>query len=107
MAIYLVTGGAGFIGSHIAETLINRGEKVRVVDNFATGSRDNMASFIDKVEFCEVDITNLKALAPVFEGVDYVVHQAAIPSVPRSVDDPVFSHEGCATGTLNVLIAAR
>jgi len=107
MAIYLVTGGAGFIGSHIVEALVARGETVRVIDNFATGSRANMASFADKITLYEVDIRNLESLRPAFEGVDYVIHQAAIPSVPRSVADPVLSHETCATGVLNVLIAAR
>jgi len=107
MAIYLVTGGAGFIGSHIVEALVARGETVRVIDNFATGSRANMASFADKITLYEVDIRDLEALHPAFEGVDYVIHQAAIPSVPRSVADPVLTHETCATGVLNVLIAAR
>jgi UDP-glucose 4-epimerase len=107
MAIYLVTGGAGFIGSHIVEALVARGETVRVIDNFATGSRANMASFADKITLYEVDIRDLEALHPAFEGVDYVIHQAAIPSVPRSVADAVLSHETCATGVLNVLIAAR
>jgi UDP-glucose 4-epimerase len=107
MAIYLVTGGAGFIGSHIIEALVARGETVRVIDNFATGSRANMASFADKITLYEVDIRDLEAMRPAFEGVDYVIHQAAIPSVPRSVADPVLTHETCATGVLNVLIAAR
>lgn len=107
MAVYLVTGGAGFIGSHIADALVKRGETVRVVDNFATGSRANMATFADKATLYEADIRNLESLRPAFEGVDYVIHQAAIPSVPRSVADPVLSHETCATGVLNVLIAAR
>ncbi len=107
MAIYLVTGGAGFIGSHIVEALVARGETVRVVDNFATGSRANMAPFADKITLYEADIRDLEALRPAFEGVDYVIHQAAIPSVPRSVADPVLTHETCATGVLNVLIAAR
>jgi UDP-glucose 4-epimerase len=107
MATYLVTGGAGFIGSHIAETLVQLGETVKVLDNLATGSQDNMASFIDHVEFIEADITNLDSIKGAFKGVDYVMHQAAIPSVPRSVADPVLCHHACATGTLNVLIAAR
>jgi UDP-glucose 4-epimerase len=107
MATYLITGGAGFIGSHLAETLVKRGENVRVIDNFATGSRLNMASFIDHVAFIEHDLTRPAGLAAAFQGVDYVLHQAAIPSVPRSVDDPLKTHETCVTATLNVLIAAR
>ncbi|MBO9308325.1 MAG: SDR family oxidoreductase [Chloroflexi bacterium] len=107
MAVYLVTGGAGFIGSHLVDALLARGETVRVVDNFATGSREYIASVRDSIEFYEVDITDLEALREPMQGVDYVLHQAAIPSVPRSVADPILTHEACATGTLNVLIAAR
>src|SRR5260221_4086999 len=107
MATYLITGGAGFIGSHLAETLVKRGENVRVIDNFATGSPANMASFIDKVQFFEFDLTHPAELPAAFKDVDYVLHQAAIPSVPRSVADPLQSHETCATATLNVLVAAR
>ncbi|MDW8300190.1 MAG: SDR family oxidoreductase [Anaerolineae bacterium] len=107
MATYLVTGGAGFIGSHLVDALIARGETVRVVDNFATGSREYIESVRDQITFYEVDITDLEALREPMEGVDYVLHQAAIPSVPRSIDNPIATHESCATGTLNVLIAAR
>src|SRR5258707_2979520 len=107
MATYLITGGAGFIGSNLAEPLVKRGETVRVIDNFATGSPANMASFIDKVQFFESDLRRPAELPAAFKGVDYVLHQAAIPSVPRSVADPLQSHETCATATLNVLIAAR
>ncbi len=107
MVTYLVTGGAGFIGSHLAEALVKRGETVRVVDNFATGSRNNIAPLEGRVEVFERDITKPDQLPDVFQGVDYVLHQAAIPSVPRSVADPLNCHENCATGTLNVLIAAR
>lgn len=107
MAVYLVTGGAGFIGSHIATALVGRGETVRIVDNFATGSRQNFAHIADKVEVYEVDIARPKGLDEAMRGVDYVLHQAAIPSVPRSVDDPLLTHESCVTGTLNILIAAR
>lgn len=107
MATYLVTGGAGFIGSHLVDALLARGETVRVVDNFATGNREYIESVRDRITFYEVDIADLEALREPMAGVDYVLHQAAIPSVPRSVDDPVLTHEACATGTLNVLIAAR
>ena len=104
---YLITGGAGFIGSHLVETLVSAGENVRVVDNFATGRPSNIAPFRDRIAFHEVDITDRKALDKPFAGVDYVLHQAAIPSVPRSVDDPLGTHEANVTGTLNVLDAAR
>lgn len=107
MATYLVTGGAGFIGSHIVQTLVARGETVRVVDNFATGSRENLAPFQDKITLYELDIARLDGLPEAMVGVDYVLHEAAIPSVPRSVDDPALTHDSCVTGTLNVLIAAR
>ena len=107
MATYLVTGGAGFIGSHLAEALVKRGETVRILDNFVTGSSDNIAHLRGKVELFERDCTRPDQLTDAFQGVDYVLHQAAIPSVPRSVADPLQSHENCATGTLNVLIAAR
>ncbi|MBN2471064.1 MAG: NAD-dependent epimerase/dehydratase family protein, partial [Anaerolineae bacterium] len=104
---YLVTGGAGFIGSHIVEALVNAGEQVRVIDNFATGRPANLAPFKDRITFYEVDITDRAALDAPFEGVDYVLHQAAIPSVPRSVDDPIGTHAANVNGTLHVLDAAR
>jgi nucleoside-diphosphate-sugar epimerase len=104
---YLVTGGAGFIGSHIVEQLVNEGKRVRVVDNFATGKPENIAAFRNAIEFFEIDITNREALDEPFAGVDYVMHQAAIPSVPRSVDDPLGTHDANVNGTVNVLDAAR
>ncbi len=104
---YVVTGGAGFIGSHIAERLLNDGHRVRVVDNLVTGSRSNLAHLRGDLEFYEVSITDQDALPPIFANVDYVFHQAALPSVPRSIDDPLTTHHTAATGTLNVLIAAR
>lgn len=103
----VVTGGAGFIGSHIAERLLQEGYTVRVVDNLMTGKRSNLALLKGKVEFHEVSITDLAALRPVFAGVDTVFHHAALASVPLSIDNPLLSHEHNATGTLNVLIAAR
>ena len=104
---YIVTGGAGFIGSHIAERLLIDSHRVRIIDNFCTGKRDNIAHLKDDIEVHEVSITDGAALKPIFEGVDYVFHQAALPSVPRSVDDPLTTNEFNVTGTLNVLIAAR
>lgn len=104
---YVVTGGAGFIGSHIAERLLREGHTVRVVDNLIAGKRSNLALLTGKVEFHEVSITDLAALRPIFEGADTVFHQAALASVPLSIDNPLLSHEHNVTGTLNVLIAAR
>lgn len=107
MATYLVTGGAGFIGSNIVRALLERGETVRVLDNLATGRRENILDVLDRVAFYEADIRQLESIAPAFEGVNYVLHQAAIPSVPRSVQDPVLSTEANVNGTLHVLMAAR
>jgi UDP-N-acetylglucosamine/UDP-N-acetylgalactosamine 4-epimerase len=104
---YLVTGGAGFIGSHIVEELLRRGDKVRVLDNLATGKRENVALFADRVEFIEGDIRSYHIVRAAVQGIDVVLHQAALPSVPRSVRDPITTHEVNATGTLNVLHAAK
>ncbi len=104
---YLVTGGAGFIGSHLTEALVKAGHAVRVIDNFATGKPANIAHLRDRIDFYEVDITDRAALDAPLAGVDYVLHQAAIPSVPRSVDDPLGTHDANVTGTINVLDAAR
>ncbi len=106
-ARYLVTGGAGFIGSNIVEALVEEGGSVRVLDNFSTGRRENLAEFLGAIELIEGSITNPATCASVCEGIDFVLHQAALPSVPRSVADPAASHEACATGTLNMLVAAR
>ncbi|NPV45556.1 MAG: SDR family oxidoreductase [Armatimonadetes bacterium] len=105
--MYLVTGGAGFIGSNIVRELLVQGERVRVLDNFATGRRENLADILDQIELHEADICDLEAIRPAFEGVDYVLHQAALPSVPRSVQDPVGTTEANVNGTLHVLMAAR
>ncbi len=107
MAVYLVTGGAGFIGSNIAAALVKQGEEVRVLDNLSTGKRENIAGWEDDIWLVEQDITDLEAIRPAFEGVDYVLHQAALPSVPRSVEDPIATTQANVNGTLNVLLAAR
>ena len=106
MAFYLVTGGAGFIGSHLTEELARRGDRVRVVDSLVTGKRRNLAH-ISGVEFIEGDLVDLVVARRAVEGVDFVLHQAAIPSVPRSVEDPIASHRANVDATLNVLVAAR
>ena len=107
---YVVTGGAGFIGSHIAERLITDGHRVRVIDNLLTGNPDNLEflkSLDGDLEITEGSIANLDTLQTLFKGVDVIFHQAALPSVPRSVANPLETHEHCVTGTLNVLVAAR
>ena len=106
MAHYLVTGGAGFIGSHLAEELLRRGERVRVVDNLSTGKRSNLAHLSD-VELLQGDLAEADVASAACRGVDYVLHQAAIPSVPRSVADPITSNRANIDATLNVLVAAR
>lgn len=103
----LVTGGAGFIGSHIATALAERGDKVRVLDNLCSGNRANLAHIASKVEFIEGDILDAKQVEKAVAGVEVVFHQAALASVPRSLDKPLDTHAACATGTLNVLDAAR
>jgi UDP-glucose 4-epimerase len=107
MASYLVTGGAGFIGSHIAEALVRRSQRVRVLDNFVTGRRENLASFADRIEVIEGDVGDHALVSRAVAGCEVVFHQAALASVPRSIDDPLASHAACATGTLVVLDAAR
>jgi nucleoside-diphosphate-sugar epimerase len=107
MPLYLVTGGAGFIGSNIVEALVSRGEKVRVLDNFSTGKRENLSLLMDKIELVEGDIRSYHLVRQAVEGVDHVLHQAALPSVPRSVKDPITTSEVNVSGTLNILEAAR
>ena len=107
MAKYLVTGGAGFIGSHLAEGLVKRDEEVVIVDDLSTGRKRNLKGFLDKLEFVEGDICDLKLMEKVMRGVDYVLHQAAIPSVPRSVKEPLKCNRAAVDGTLSVLLAAR
>ncbi len=107
MAKILITGGAGFIGSNLANALVLRGDEVVVYDNFSSGKRQNLAEIADKITIIEADICDPQALKAAFVDVEYVLHEAAVPSVPRSMDDPVGSHEANSRGTLNVLIAAR
>ena len=106
MSNYLVTGGAGFIGSHLAEELTRRGERVRVADSLITGHRRNLAH-VPGVDFLEGDLADLAVARRAVQGMDYVLHQAAIPSVPRSVEDPITSNRANIDATLNVLVAAR
>ena len=106
-SLYLVTGGAGFIGSNIVERLVRRGEKVRVLDNLSTGKRENLTPWLDRIELIEGDVRDPETARRAMAGVDYVLHQAALPSVPRSIADPLTTHQVNATGTLNVLLAAR
>jgi nucleoside-diphosphate-sugar epimerase len=107
MATYLVTGGAGFIGSHLVEELVRRGERVRVVDNLVTGHKENLAAVADRIEFVEGDLAEADVASAAVGGADYVLHQAAIPSVPRSVSEPVLCHRANVDATLNLLVASR
>ena len=107
MATYLVTGIAGFIGSTLARALLARGEKVIGFDNFSTGKRDNLAEVLHRIDLHEADLLDLDALHRACRGVDYVLHGAAIPSVPRSVKDPLGNNRANVDGTLNLLVAAR
>jgi nucleoside-diphosphate-sugar epimerase len=106
LSVYLVTGGAGFIGSHLVEGLVARGHRVRVVDNLVGGKRANLAHLSD-VDFMVGDLADVAVAHKAVSGVEYVLHQAAIPSVPRSVEDPIASNRANITATLNVLVAAR
>ncbi|MBX3279478.1 MAG: SDR family oxidoreductase [Acidobacteria bacterium] len=105
--IHLVTGGAGFIGSHLVSALLARGDRVRVIDNLATGKLSNIAPLLNRIEFIRADISDFDSIREAFEGVPVVFHQAAVPSVPRSVADPRLNHEANVNGTFNVLMAAR
>ncbi len=107
MSTYLVTGGAGFIGSHVAEALVHRGESVRILDNLSTGRRDNFASIADDVEFVQGDVADAVAVQRALQGVDGVFHQAALASVPRSVEYPLDTNTACVTGTVTILDQAR
>lgn len=107
MANYLVTGGAGFIGSNIVQALVARGDAVRVVDNFSTGHRGNMADWLAQVDFIEGDLRDPGICHRAAADMDFILHQAAVPSVPRSIADPLLCHEANVTATVNLLMAAR
>src|SRR6266852_2752110 len=107
MATYLITGDAGFIGSTLARAVLAQGGEVVGFDNFSTGKHENLDGVLDRIHFHEADLLDLDALHQACRGVDYVFHEAAIPSVPRSVKDPLGSNQANVNGTLNVLVAAR
>ena len=104
---FLVTGGAGFIGSHLTEELVQRGHQVRVVDDFSTGKKKNIASFLDKIELIEGDIRDIEVCRQAAKGMDFVLHQAALTSVPYSIENPLLTNEINIKGTLNLLLASR
>lgn len=107
MSVYLVTGGAGFIGSNLVHELLQRGETVRVLDNFSTGRRSNLADVYGDIDLVEGDLRSSESCRQATKGVDVVLHQGALPSVQRSVSDPFTSHDTNATATMNLLVAAR
>ncbi len=104
---YLVTGGAGFIGSNLVERLVDSGHEVVVLDDFSTGRRENLEPYLDRIALVEGSLTNAAACTEAVTGADYVLHQAAIPSVPRSIRDPVGTNAANVDGTVNILFAAR
>jgi nucleoside-diphosphate-sugar epimerase len=107
MAKFLVTGAAGFIGSSLVRALLERGDEVRGIDNFSTGRRENLTEVLKNIDFREADLLDLNAMHKACAGVDYVLHEAAIPSVPKSVLDPIASNRANIDGTVNLLVAAR
>jgi UDP-glucose 4-epimerase len=107
VAVCLVTGGAGFIGSHLVDALLAHGHTVKVLDNFSTGNPTNLTQVRGQIELIQADLTDLAAVGEATRGVDLVFHQAALASVPRSVADPLSTHHACVTGTLHILLAAR
>ena len=107
MAFYLITGGAGFIGSNLCEELLRRGNKVRIIDDFSTGKEENIQDFLNDIEVVRGDIRDIETVREAMKGVEYVSHQAALSSVPMSIKDPVLNNQVNIDGTLNVLVAAR
>ncbi len=107
MAKILITGGAGFIGSNLVRAFLESGDDVSVLDNFSSGRQENLEGLEESIRVFEADITRLDGIRSAFDGVEYVFHEAAVPSVPRSMEDPELSHDANSRGTLNVLIAAR
>ncbi len=107
MSLYLVTGGAGFVGSHVIEALIERGDRVRVLDNFSTGKRENLTPFGSQVDILEGDVRNASLCERAMQKAEYVIHLAALHEVQRSVEQPLETHEINVTGILNLLIAAK
>lgn len=107
MAVYVVTGGGGFIGSHIVEELLRRKQTVKVIDNFSTGKRENVEPLERDAEIIDADLAEDANLSELIRGADYVIHQAAIPSVPKSILDPMKSHHANVDGTLRLLLASR
>jgi UDP-glucose 4-epimerase len=107
MSRYLITGIAGFIGSTLAHALLERGDEVRGIDNLSTGSLENLAGIRNRIDFQQMDLQDAAGMRSACEGVEYILHQAALASVPRSVKDPLTSHESNINGTLNLLLAAR
>src|SRR3989337_1539790 len=104
---FLVTGGAGFIGSNIVEELLKKGQTVRVLDNFTTGKRENLKEFEKDIELIEGDIRSYHTVIQSIKGIDIILHQAALPSVPRSINDPLTTNDVNVGGTLNILDAAK
>jgi len=104
---FLITGGAGFIGSNIAKRLVRDGESVRIIDNFSTGKRNNIDEIKDKIDLIEGDIRDTESVLKAVKDVDFIIHQAALPSVPRSIKDPITANDVNVTGTLNLLNAAK
>ncbi|MBU4457640.1 MAG: SDR family oxidoreductase [Candidatus Omnitrophica bacterium] len=104
---FLVTGGAGFIGSHIVDALVKNGDKVKVIDDFSSGARENLQGAIDKIELIEDDIRDKAVVGSLMQGIDYVLHQAALRSVPKSLGNPELYNDVNINGTLNILTAAR